>query len=217
VPFRRVGKIQFSVWNPEELKGYSVTQKMVRNSRPIPAGIFTHESYRDGEPVDGGLADPRMGNTIDKDNPGYFGHIELARPVYHVGFMNTVLSILRCVSLYDGKMLFQPEDDQVSWDKACLLDGATSWADPVRTPAVFSWIFVSPSHSIHQDSMSRLKQPLRQRHAFLHLSGRMIQRSAIIQHLASVRFLRRALVEKIALRFKLEDFTQGYLGPLDLA
>lgn len=45
---------------------------------------------------EGGLADPRMG-TIDRnfkcatcgegmaECPGHFGHIELARPVFHVG------------------------------------------------------------------------------------------------------------------------------------
>jgi len=73
--------------------------------------------------VMGGLADPRLGDMMDKDNPGYFGHIELARPVYHVGFLNTVLAILRCVSFYDGRLLFKPEHDMVNWQKAELLKG----------------------------------------------------------------------------------------------
>ena len=123
VPFRRVGKIQFSVWNPEELKGYSMTQKVKKNNQILPAGIFTHELYRNGEPVDGGLADPRMGSMWMKDDPGYFGHIELSRPVYHVGFIKTVLSILRCVSMYDGKLLFHEEDEPVVWEQTKLLHG----------------------------------------------------------------------------------------------
>ncbi len=119
VPFRRIDNVQFSVWNPEELKGYSMTKK----EKNVPAGITTHESYRDGEPVLGGINDPRMGNTFEKDHPGYFGHVELARPVYHVGFINAVLSILRCVSFYTGKLLFNPEDEKLAWEKLQLLKG----------------------------------------------------------------------------------------------
>lgn len=125
VPWKRIDRIQFSVMSPEELKGYSVTQKLVvRNERPIPAGITSHETYRDGEAVRGGVNDPRMGSAMgDNNHPGYFGHIELARPVYHVGFLNTVLAILRCVSFYDGGLLFTDKDDLVAWEQLKLLDG----------------------------------------------------------------------------------------------
>jgi hypothetical protein len=132
VPFRRVGKVQFSVWNPEELKGYSMTQKIKRNNQIIPAGIFTHELYRNGEPVDGGLADPRMGSLWSKDDPGYFGHIELARPVYHVGFIKMVLSILRCVSMYDGKFLFHEEKGGVVWEQMERLHGRARLRELVK-------------------------------------------------------------------------------------
>ena len=39
------------------------------------------------------------------DSPGYFGHIELAKPMYHVGFIRTVLRVLRCVSFHNSKLL----------------------------------------------------------------------------------------------------------------
>lgn len=56
------------------------------------------ELYDEGtqKPRQGGLLDPRMG-TIDRNYkcqtcgegmaecPGHFGHIELAKPVYHIG------------------------------------------------------------------------------------------------------------------------------------
>lgn len=53
------------------------------------------ETYEDGKPKLGGLEDPRLG-TVDRSYkcatcgedsfncPGHFGHIELARPVFHV-------------------------------------------------------------------------------------------------------------------------------------
>ena len=40
-----------------------------------------------------------------QDSPGYFGHIELAKPVFHCGFISTVLKVLRCVSYHSSKLL----------------------------------------------------------------------------------------------------------------
>jgi DNA-directed RNA polymerase II subunit RPB1 len=36
--------------------------------------------------------------------PGHFGHIELAKPVYHIGFLNKVKKILECVCVNCGKL-----------------------------------------------------------------------------------------------------------------
>ena len=70
-------------------------------------------------PKMGGLSDPRLG-TMDRalkcttdgagqlDCPGYFGHIELAKPMFHVGYIKTVLKILRCVSYYNSRLLLEP-------------------------------------------------------------------------------------------------------------
>jgi len=42
--------------------------------------------------------------------PGHFGHITLAKPVFHVGFMNTVKEVLQCVCIYCGKLLVDEND-----------------------------------------------------------------------------------------------------------
>lgn len=39
------------------------------------------------------------------DCPGHFGHLELAKPMFHIGFMKTVLSILRSVCFNCSKIL----------------------------------------------------------------------------------------------------------------
>jgi DNA-directed RNA polymerase II subunit RPB1 len=73
-------------------------------------------SYEKGKPKLGGPADPRLGVmdrtlkcTTDgagtQDCPGYFGHILLAKPMYHVGFIKTVVKVLRCVSFHNSKLL----------------------------------------------------------------------------------------------------------------
>ena len=49
------------------------------------------------------------------DCPGYFGHVELARPMFHCGFIKTVIRVLRCVSFYNSKLLI----DRVRWFECC--------------------------------------------------------------------------------------------------
>ncbi|MFT4304661.1 MAG: DNA-directed RNA polymerase subunit A', partial [Candidatus Woesearchaeota archaeon] len=81
----------------------------------------TPELYdKEGYPVDGGLMDLRMG-VIDpglkcktdgskvKDSLGYFGYIELARPVIHINFITLILNALKCTCRECGRILL-PED-----------------------------------------------------------------------------------------------------------
>ena len=80
------------------------------------ASIDQPVSYDKGRPKLGGPADPRLG-VLDRsakcttdgagaqDCPGYFGHIELAKPMFHIGFVKTVVKVLRCVSFYTSKLL----------------------------------------------------------------------------------------------------------------
>ncbi len=68
-----------------------------------------------GLPKVGGLLDMRLG-TNDRnfrcatcsgsmnDCPGHFGHLELAKPVFHVGFLGKVKKILECVCFFCGKL-----------------------------------------------------------------------------------------------------------------
>lgn len=43
-----------------------------------------------------------------QDSPGYFGHIELAKPMFHIGFVTNVVKVLRCVSYHSSKLLCGP-------------------------------------------------------------------------------------------------------------
>ena len=96
--------LQFSLLSPEEIRRGSVAQ------------ITTRDTYINDRPVIGGLFDPRMG-VLDPglvcptdglnyiETPGYFGHIELARPVYYIQYMSTILKILRCTCVKCSKLL----------------------------------------------------------------------------------------------------------------
>ncbi|XP_046374548.1 DNA-directed RNA polymerase II subunit RPB1-like [Haliotis rufescens] len=105
-PVMLVKKVQFGILGPDEIKRMSVTE----------GGIRYSETQEGGRPKIGGLMDPRQG-VIDRmsrcqtcagnmtECPGHFGHIELAKPVFHVGFLVKTIKVLRCVCFFCSKML----------------------------------------------------------------------------------------------------------------
>ena len=93
---QRVCGVQFSILSPDEIRRRSVAE------------IYTNECYVDDIPKIGGLFDSRMGvldhgkkcPTDELDNrhsPGYFGHIELAVPVFHTQFLKYTTKTLQSV------------------------------------------------------------------------------------------------------------------------
>ena len=88
----------------------SVTQAITVNGRKVPAGVTRYETQVNSQPVYGGPCDPRLGNIHDKSDPGYFGHLDLAKPVYHQGFFNVTLKCLRCVCFHCGRFKVLPDD-----------------------------------------------------------------------------------------------------------
>ena len=104
--------VQFSILGPEEIKSRSVVE------------ITKHETYEKDTPVIKGLFDPRMGTTEmgkvcstcgqnNIDCPGHFGHVELARPVYHWQFVQYVLKVLKCTCLQCSKLLIDKDSPMV--------------------------------------------------------------------------------------------------------
>ncbi|KAH7967181.1 hypothetical protein HPB49_023338 [Dermacentor silvarum] len=87
-------------------------------------GIRYPEIYEGGRPKLGGLMDPRQG-VIDRTSrcqtcagnmtecPGHFGHIDLAKPVFHCGFLTKTIKILRCVCFYCSKLLVNPNNPKI--------------------------------------------------------------------------------------------------------
>ncbi len=96
--------IQFSMLSPEEIRKNSVVE------------VVSRDTYINNKPVTGGLFDPRMGvlepgsicptdGFTYIDTPGYFGHIELARPVIFIQHLKEILKILKCVCFTCSKLL----------------------------------------------------------------------------------------------------------------
>jgi DNA-directed RNA polymerase II subunit RPB1 len=102
-PARIIG-IQFSMLSPEEIRKNSVVE------------VTSRDTYINNKPVIGGLFDPRMGvlepGTICPtdgmtyiESPGYFGHIELARPVFFIQHLKEIMKISRCICFKCSKLL----------------------------------------------------------------------------------------------------------------
>ena len=100
--------IQFSIPSPAEIRKGSV------------AAITSRDTYINGRPVINGLFDPRMGvlepglvcptDGLDyMQTPGYFGHIDLARPLFHIQYLSTVVKIVRCTCVKCSKLLISKE------------------------------------------------------------------------------------------------------------
>ena len=118
----RIIGIQFSLLSPEEIRASSV------------ANITTRDTYVNNKPVIGGLFDPRMGVLdpglicpTDGHNymktPGYFGHIELARPVFFIQYLHTILKILRCICIKCSKLLISKS----KYKHILTMDGRQRW------------------------------------------------------------------------------------------
>jgi len=114
--------LQFSILSPEEIRNSSVAE------------ITSRDTYINNKPIIGGLFDPRMGvlepglicptDGLDyMQTPGYFGHIELARPVYYIQFLNTILKVLRCVCFKCSKLRISKE----KYKQALNMLGEARW------------------------------------------------------------------------------------------
>lgn len=108
--YRKIKSLKFGLLSPDIIRKMSV------------AIISTPDTYdEDGWPIDGGLMDRRLG-TIEPSQkcltcgnrmgecPGHFGHIELARPVIHVGFAKTIYQLLRATCRRCGRILLSQEE-----------------------------------------------------------------------------------------------------------
>ncbi|NHJ40788.1 MAG: DNA-directed RNA polymerase subunit A' [Asgard group archaeon] len=105
-----IDEIQFGLLSPDEIRKMSVVR------------VITADTYdEDGTAIPSGLMDGRLG-TIDPGQrcktcgnrvgecEGHFGHIELARPIVHVGFNKKIYKILRAICRECSRILLTEEE-----------------------------------------------------------------------------------------------------------
>ena len=103
--------LRFALLSPEEIERMAVVR------------VTETMLYYRGLPASGGLLDPLMG-TVDRRHAcalcvrgpttcqGHPGYMALAWPVYHIGFIDSVLKILRTVCFGCARLVATPEDVQ---------------------------------------------------------------------------------------------------------
>src|SRR5439155_793439 len=113
---KRIRAIRFALLSPDEIRRMSATK------------IITADTYDDdGFPIDMGLMDSHLGviepglrcktcgGKVD-DCPGHFGHIDLAMPVIHVGYVKDIKKLLQATCRKCGRLLgMNPEVARPEW------------------------------------------------------------------------------------------------------
>lgn len=114
---KSITRIDFSIHGNNDVLEYSVFTD--------PNGITIAEIYdNNGEPVQGGVIDRRLGisdrsecGTCGEKSltcPGHFGHIALAEPVFHIGFLNFLKNILSCICIRCHKLLVYRNEKDIA-------------------------------------------------------------------------------------------------------
>ncbi|GMN24465.1 hypothetical protein TIFTF001_000572 [Ficus carica] len=104
---RRIKSMQFTIQSASEISKMAEVQ--------VWKGQY-YDSNR--KPIEDGLLDPRMGpaNKFSEcstchgrfsDCPGHYGYLNLALPVYNVGYLSTILDILKCICKSCSRILLE--------------------------------------------------------------------------------------------------------------
>ncbi len=112
-----ISRIDFTILGNKEIKNISALGKNT-------PGLLKYEFYDNSEPQKGGLIDQRMGVTSNElecrtcglDSnfcPGHSGHITLAQPVFHLGYFDHVISVLKCVCIKCSKLLVYKNEEEI--------------------------------------------------------------------------------------------------------
>ena len=131
-PSKIIG-VQFSMLSPEEIRKNSVVE------------ITSRDTYNNNKPLIGGMFDPRMGvlepgiicptdGLTYIDTPGYFGHIELARPVFAIQHMKDIMKIARSVCFKCSKLLINKQAHKhiTCWPASSRWDYVSNLAKNVK-------------------------------------------------------------------------------------
>ncbi|MGC8609874.1 MAG: DNA-directed RNA polymerase subunit A' [Thermoplasmata archaeon] len=107
---KRISGLKFALLSPDEIRRMSAIK------------ITTADTYdEEGYPIDRGLMDLHLGviepglrcktcNGTVKECPGHYGHIELAMPVIHIGYVKEIKEILESTCSSCGRIKLKDDE-----------------------------------------------------------------------------------------------------------
>jgi len=112
-----ITRIDFSLYTNADVINSSVISD--------PNGLTVADINSNNEPVLGGVNDRRLGVTENKLEcltcgetamrcPGHFGHIKFVEPVFHMGFLSNLKSILSCICIKCHKLLVYKNEEEIA-------------------------------------------------------------------------------------------------------
>ena len=107
---KKIYKIEFGLLSPEMIRKMSVRKIIWPDTYdddgfPYPQGLMDlHLGV-----IDPGLRCKTCGNRIF-ECPGHFGHIELAKPVIHIGYTRLIRKLLRVTCCKCSRILLSPDE-----------------------------------------------------------------------------------------------------------
>lgn len=112
-----ITRIDFSIYSNSDIVKYSAISD--------PNGITVAEINNNGEAVQGGVVDQRLGVTDRSELcgtcgesaltcPGHFGHIKFTEPVFHSGYLLHVKNIIKCVCIRCNKLLVYKNEEEIA-------------------------------------------------------------------------------------------------------
>jgi DNA-directed RNA polymerase subunit A' len=144
---------------------------MIKNMAAVE--ITSPELYDiDGMPIDGGLADTHMGvidpglicktcgNSIH-ECPGHPGYITLARPVYHIKYLQTIVNTLNATCEKCGRVLL----DEKTIEKLTSLINSQEYKDPRARRKLVKWVYSKATnvkvcpHCGYNQEKAKLQKP----------------------------------------------------------
>ena len=136
--------IQFSILSNDEIKYRSTLE------------ITETKLMNNDEKVKGGLLDERMEDTSNI-KPGNFGHIELAKSVYHIGFKDITNQVLKCICFYCSSIICSKDDPRFNDaikinNKKKRLSKIKQLCNKYTNCSVCQ--FIQPIYNIHQDEIT---------------------------------------------------------------
>ena len=113
---KKISHIEFGILSDEQVRNQSVCE------------VKYHDTFCGTRPIANGLFDLRMGatdfNTVcptdgkysSSNTSGFFGHVELAKPVYNTAYFSTIMKVCRCICIKCSKVLI---NESMDFQKHC--------------------------------------------------------------------------------------------------